>query len=48
MPKGFLGKFSTALKTPDFPVLPSQVRLAADPLTSSGAWGAAGCDVPRS
>ncbi len=35
MPKGFLDRFTTALRTKDFPVRISEVRLSADPLNST-------------
>jgi hypothetical protein len=45
MPKGFLDHFSAALRTQDFPVKLSEVRLSADPLNSTarGALMAALC-----
>jgi hypothetical protein len=45
MPKGFLDQFSASLKTQDFPVKLSEVRLSADPLNSTarGALMAAMC-----
>jgi hypothetical protein len=45
MPKGFLEQFTTALKTQDFPVRLSEVRLSEDPLNSTarGALMAALC-----
>ena len=35
MPKGFLDRFTAALRTRDFPVRISEVRLADDPLNST-------------
>jgi hypothetical protein len=45
MPKGFLEHFTSALKTSEFPVRLSEVRLSADPLNSTarGALRAALC-----
>jgi hypothetical protein len=45
MPKGFLEHFTSALKTSEFPVRLSEVRLSADPLNSTarGALMAALC-----
>jgi len=45
MPKGFLEQFSAALKSQDFPVKLSEVKLSADPLNSTarGALMAAMC-----
>jgi hypothetical protein len=45
MPKGFLEHFSTTLRTQEFPVRLSEVRLSADPLNSTarGALMAALC-----
>jgi hypothetical protein len=45
MPKGFLEQFTAALKSQDFPVRLSEVRLSADPLNSTarGALMAAMC-----
>lgn len=45
MPKGFLEQFSAALKSQDFPVRLSEVKLSADPLNSTarGALMAAMC-----
>jgi len=45
MPKGFLEQFSAALKSQDFPVKLSEVRLSTDPLNSTarGALMAAMC-----
>ena len=45
LPKGFLKRFTTALKAEDFPIKISEVRVAADPLNSTarGALMAALC-----
>ena len=45
MPKGFLKRFTAALRTEDFPIKISEVRLAEDPLNSTarGALMAALC-----
>jgi len=47
MPKGFRERFEKILKESDFPVEVSEIRVAADPLTSSakGALVAALCDM---
>ena len=45
IPKGFLKRFTAALRTEDFPIKISEVRVAEDPLNSTarGALMAALC-----
>ncbi len=45
LPKGFLKRFTAALRTEDFPIKISEVRVAEDPLNSTarGALMAALC-----
>jgi hypothetical protein len=45
IPKGFLEHFKTTLRSADFPIRLSEIRLAADPLhsTARGALMAALC-----
>ena len=45
MPKGFLERFTTALRVEDFPIKISEIRVAEDPLNSTarGALMAALC-----
>jgi hypothetical protein len=45
MPKGFLDRFERALRSADFPVQLSEIRLAPEPLlsTAKGALMAALC-----
>jgi hypothetical protein len=35
MPRGFRDRFETVLRASDFPVEISEIRMAADPLTST-------------
>ena len=47
MPKGFRDRFEKIFRESDFPIELSEIRLAADPLTSTakGALVAALCDM---